>query len=57
MKASKKGLHISAYNYAYFSLSLQKDDMNKTNLFDCTVYCLFCITCKVTKQIQRKKYT
>ena len=28
--------------------------MNKTNLFDCTVYCLFCITCKVTKQIQRK---
>lgn len=29
--------------------------MNKTNLFDCTVYCLFCITCKVTKQIQRKK--
>ncbi len=56
MKASKKG-HISAYNYAYFSLSLQKDDMNKTNLFDCTVYCLFCITCKVTKQIQRKKYT
>ena len=48
---------LAAYNYAYFSLSLQKDDMNKTNLFDCTVYCLFCITCKVTKQIQRKKYT
>ena len=55
MRASKKG-YTSPLITMPISLSLQKDDMNKTNLFDCTVYCLFCIAAKLQNRFNEKIY-